>query len=215
MREIRELNILVTGIGGQGQLFLSRLIGEIFVRAKTNVYIAETHGLSQRGGSVVVHIRIGRMVRAPLIPLGRGHIMVSLELIEAARNIEYLNSDSVILANMKLIRPPGQRVEISEDRIIEFLRSRVRRLYLLRASEKAVELKMPISANIYMIGSLVKLLDSVEILNEYVSDMIVEELLPKKNREVNIEIYNAGKREIEKLIQEDDIAFLKKLFFTS
>ncbi|MEL9929493.1 MAG: 2-oxoacid:acceptor oxidoreductase family protein [Sulfolobales archaeon] len=211
MGDLKELNIIVAGIGGQGQLFLSRVIGEIFMRSKIPVYISETHGLSQRGGSVIVHIRIGSMVRAPLIPVGRGHIMLSLELIEAARGVEYLDPRGVALVNRKLIRPPGQIIKISEEEIIEYIRSRVRKLYLLRASEISTKMKMPISANIFMIGSLVRLLDSVEILGESLCDIIIQDLLPKKSKDVNIKIYEEGKRELGEMLTQDDIIELKKL----
>lgn len=212
MRRVRELSILVTGIGGQGQLFLSRLIGEIFLRNNTPAYIAETHGLSQRGGTVLVHVRIGGSVKSPLIPIGSAHVMISLELIEAARYIDYMRIDGVALINNKLIPPPGRRVSIDPEELIEYVSRRVRHVYLLNASRTAVELGMPISANIYMIGGLVKLLSLVEVLDEDSTDKIIRELLPSRAIDTNLLIYESGKREMSKLIDPMSIEELKKIF---
>lgn len=210
---MRELNIVVAGVGGQGQLFLSRIVGEVFIRNRVPAYIAETHGLSQRGGSVLVHIRAGRDVRAPLIPLGRGHIMVSLELIEAVRYLDYLSERGVALVNRKTLRPPATRENIDERELLEYLRSRVRRAYLLPASERAVEMGVPISANIYMVGALVKLLDRVGVLSEMFSDVIVREALPERARDANLKIYEAGKRDLEKMILGEDFGDLYRELF--
>ncbi len=209
---MRELNIIVTGIGGQGQLFLSRIIGEVFLKNNIPAYIAETHGLSQRGGTVVVHVRVGRDVRSPLIPLGEAHIMISLEIIEASRYIDYLRSNGVALINNKMIPPPGKRYDLDPQKLIDYIRSRVKHVYILNASKTALEYKMPISANIYMIGGLIKLLDRLEILSEELSDVVIRDLLPSKNKDINLLIYESGKNEMNLILTNEDLSELKKIF---
>ncbi|MGC9009773.1 MAG: indolepyruvate oxidoreductase subunit beta [Sulfolobales archaeon] len=208
---MRELNILVTGIGGQGQLFLSRIIGEIFLKNNIPAYIAETHGLSQRGGTVVVHVRVGREIRSPLIPIGEAHIMISLELIEASRYVYYLRSDGVAIINNKMIPPPGKRVNLDPQQLIDYIRSRVKHVYILNASKTALEYKMPISANIYMIGGLIKLLDRLEIVSEDLSDIIIKDLLPSRGKEINLLIYESGKKEMDSLLSPEEISDLMKI----
>jgi indolepyruvate ferredoxin oxidoreductase beta subunit len=213
MRDLKELNIVVSGVGGQGQLFLSRIVGEIFMSRGIPAYIAETHGLSQRGGSVIVHIRIGRSVRAPLIPMNRAHIMISLEILEAARYIDYLMSNGVAIINRKFIRPPSTPKAPHEDELISFIKSRIYRTYLLPASKTAVEMGMPISANIYMIGSLIKLLDYMNILSETYIDHLIKDLLPERGRDINIKIYERGKKDLYEMIYGENFKDLEKTIF--
>ncbi|HIE36662.1 TPA: indolepyruvate oxidoreductase, partial [Candidatus Geothermarchaeota archaeon] len=99
-----EYNILFAGVGGQGIITLGRLIGSALTNSGFNVLMAETHGLSQRGGSVTVHMRVGD-VNSPLVPLGGADLLVGLELIEAVRNLGYLSRDGVKIVNDYIMRP--------------------------------------------------------------------------------------------------------------
>ena len=133
------LNIVIVGVGGQGLLSMAQLIGWASVESGTNVLVAETHGLSQRGGSVIVHVRLGD-ASSPLIPVGRGNIMLALELLEAARYVNYMRNDGVAVVNKKLIKPniPGVRVE-REENVINTLKGTVKNTYFIDASTKALE----------------------------------------------------------------------------
>lgn len=210
MSSVKELNIVVTGVGGQGQLFLSRLIAETFLRYGVQSMIAETHGMSQRGGSVIVHVRVGKDVRAPLIPEGHADIMLGMELIEAARYVSYVKEKGIVLANDKVIVPPGQQVRISRSTLIEYLSNRPIKLYLIPSSSRAASLGIPLSANIHMFGALVAILELAGVLGTEV-DALVETLLPKRFLAQNIAIYKLGKEDLRSAIGSANLAEIKEL----
>lgn len=211
MGSVNELNIVITGVGGQGQLFLSRLIAETFLRYGVPSMIAETHGMSQRGGSVIVHVRVGKDVRAPLIPEGRADIMLGMELIEATRYIGYVRERGIVLANDKVIIPPGQQVKIGKDVLIDYLSNRPIKLFLIPSSSRAASLGIPLSANIHMFGALVAVLELAGVLDAEV-DSLVESLLPRRFLVQNTAIYRLGKEDLKSMIDPASLAEIQKLF---
>ncbi len=99
------VSIILSGIGGQGLRIASQILGEASIRAGFDVKIRESHGLAQREGSVVSHVRIGKEVHSFLIPEGTAQALVSLELLEGARNIKYLKPNGLAVLNDKLLYP--------------------------------------------------------------------------------------------------------------
>lgn len=149
-----ELNIVVVGVGGQGILTLSNIIAEACVKQGVNVLVAETHGLSQRGGSVIVHVRIGD-IEAPLVPLGQADLMLAMELIEAARYANYLKPGAHIVANDYIIPPIPQTRYPDRETITKILANKYK-LDLIPATRKALELGDPRTANIILLGYVVE-----------------------------------------------------------
>ncbi|MCR5537358.1 MAG: indolepyruvate oxidoreductase subunit beta [Succinivibrio sp.] len=100
-----DRNILICGVGGQGTVLSSKLIASAFMADGEVVHSAETIGMAQRGGSVTSHIRVGRAVFSPLIPEGRGDLMLSFEPAEAVRNLNYLKADGIVIVNSHPVKP--------------------------------------------------------------------------------------------------------------
>ena len=98
-------NIMIVGVGGQGSLLASKLLGRILLTKGYDVKVSEVHGMSQRGGSVVTYVRFGEKVYSPVIDKGEADYIVSFELLEAARWSEYLRKDGKIIANTQQINP--------------------------------------------------------------------------------------------------------------
>lgn len=98
-------NILIVGVGGQGTLLASKLIGAAFVKRGYDVKVSEVHGMSQRGGSVVTYVRYGDKVHSSLIEKGEADIIISFEQLEAARWLPYLKPDGVLIVNTQKIDP--------------------------------------------------------------------------------------------------------------
>lgn len=99
-------NIMIVGVGGQGTLLASKVLGQLFVDHGFDVKVSEVHGMSQRGGSVVTYVRYGDKVYSPLIEKGEADFIVSFELLESARWVEYLNPKTgVLITNMMEIMP--------------------------------------------------------------------------------------------------------------
>lgn len=98
-------NIMIVGVGGQGSLLASKLLGHLLLKEGYDVKVSEVHGMSQRGGSVVTYVRFGDRVYSPVIDKGQADFIVSFEKLEAARYVEYLKEDGRIVVNTQEIDP--------------------------------------------------------------------------------------------------------------
>ncbi len=98
-------NIMIVGVGGQGTLLASKLLGKILLENGYDVKVSEVHGMSQRGGSVVTYVRYGEKVYSPIIDKGEADFVLSFELLEAARWAEYLKEGGVLLTNTQKVNP--------------------------------------------------------------------------------------------------------------
>lgn len=98
-------NIMIVGVGGQGSLLASKLLGHLLLSEGYDVKVSEVHGMSQRGGSVVTYVRFGEKVYSPIIDKGEADFIVSFEKLEAARYVEYLKKDGRIVVNTQEIDP--------------------------------------------------------------------------------------------------------------
>ena len=98
-------NIMIVGVGGQGSLLASKLVGYLLLTEGYDVKVSEVHGMSQRGGSVVTYVRFGEKVYSPVIDRGEADFIVSFEKLEAARYVEYLKEGGRIVVNTQEIDP--------------------------------------------------------------------------------------------------------------
>ena len=98
-------NVMIVGVGGQGSLLASRVLGRLLIDAGMDVKVSEVHGMSQRGGSVVTYVRYGDRVYSPVVDFGEADFIVSFELLEAARNLPYLKKGGQIVTNTQKIDP--------------------------------------------------------------------------------------------------------------
>jgi indolepyruvate ferredoxin oxidoreductase beta subunit len=189
MASSESFNILIAGVGGQGVLTLSRIIGEASLASGLNVLVAETHGLSQRGGAVVVHVRIGD-VDSPLVPLGEADLMIGLELLEVIRNIGYMRRGGFIVADRLIIPPSILDVKTpSLDNVIEALRGLDVRLTVIPASEVAEKLGDARVANVYLLGQAISITKLGSIIG---FDGVVKVLRGLPNPELNLKAFKLG-----------------------
>ena len=98
-------NVMIVGVGGQGSLLASKLLGRLLLDEGYDVKVSEVHGMSQRGGSVVTYVRFGEKVYSRIIDKGEADFIVSFEKLEAARYVEYLKPEGRIVVNMQEIDP--------------------------------------------------------------------------------------------------------------
>ena len=98
-------NIMIVGVGGQGSLLASKLLGHLLIEQGYDVKVSEVHGMSQRGGSVVTYVRYGDRVYSPVIDEGEADFIVSFELLEASRYLSFLKPDGRIVTNIQQIDP--------------------------------------------------------------------------------------------------------------
>ncbi len=98
-------NIMIVGVGGQGTLLASKILGRLFTEKGYDVKVSEVHGMSQRGGSVVTYVRYGDKVYSPIVDKGEADVIISFEILEAARWVEFLKKDGVLVTNTQQINP--------------------------------------------------------------------------------------------------------------
>ena len=195
MKEIvKELNILIVGVGGQGVILMSELLGSVAVGEGLNVRGSEVLGMAVRGGSVVSTVRIGSEVYGPLIPMGKGDILVVLEPAEALRNITYLSKTGLVILNTRKVIPftvpLGESEYPSIEEIIEKLKRVASKVVTLNAAQIAEEAGSPMSANIVMLGALLgtgQLPIKLETIKE-----AVKARFPAKLASANLKAFDLG-----------------------
>src|SRR5664280_1334154 len=154
------VNIIITGVGGQGNVMASRVLAGMLVNAGFIVTIGETFGMSQRGGSVMSHLRVSSTsVLSPQIPQGRADIIIALEPVEALRVlVKYGNPDVAVLANSRMVYHMGVITGDFTYPSLDEIKSSFEKLtahnWLIDATSVAVELGNPVLSNIVMIGAL-------------------------------------------------------------
>jgi len=195
-----ELNVIIAGVGGQGILFMSRVLGHAAVKRGLNFIQTEVHGLSQRYGSIHTEVRIGRDVQSPLILEGTLDLLIALEPIEALRKATYVNQRTTVVMDVHEIPPVTAYIERaripSVDEIISDLKALgAKKVITVRATDIAVELGDPVLANSVILGAASK----AEVL-PFSEDEIrssLSELSPARYRELNLKAFDAGLREAE------------------
>ena len=150
-----KLNMVFVGVGGQGLITAARVLAEAAVDSGSRALVAETHGLSQRGGQVEVHVRLGN-VYAPLVPEGEAHVVLGFEMIEAVRGARYLRrGDGVLLTSDVILRPPLPGVVAPKRSELEAaLKAAGVRYYVVPAREIAEKAGNPLSENMALLGAL-------------------------------------------------------------
>jgi indolepyruvate ferredoxin oxidoreductase beta subunit len=153
----KSINVVMCGVGGQGIVLASRILSEVAVSTGNQVYCTESHGMAQRGGSVVAHIRIGRRVHSGLIPLGEGDLLIGFEPIEAVRSLPYIREGGSAVINSYKIPTVMKTVPYPEIDMVEgFIRDHIKKAYFLDATSLAKPIN-PRSVNMVMLGAATKI----------------------------------------------------------
>ena len=191
---VKEFNILLGGVGGQGVILMSELLGRSAIADGMRVRGSEILGMAVRGGSVTSIIRIGDDVYGPLIPQGKCDVLIGMEPSEGLRNASYLSRSGSVILNTTPIIPftvsLGQSSYPSLDQILEKLNSVAGKVITLNAAELAKEAGSLLSANIVMLGALF----GTGLLPIKVSTIkeSVQARFPAKVAPVNIKAFDLG-----------------------
>ena len=185
-----EKSLLLVGVGGQGTILVSKIISEGLLNSGYDVKMSEIHGMAQRGGSVTTQIKFGEKVYTSSIGQGEADVLVAFEKVEAARYIEQLKKDGVLVVNNEEIYPLPVLAGLEEYpfSVMEELKGRVENIKVIDASRIAEELGEPRSQNIVMLGALVKALDLQSI--DWVE--LIKQYLPERFHEINIKAFERG-----------------------
>jgi indolepyruvate ferredoxin oxidoreductase beta subunit len=185
-------NLLLVGVGGQGILLASEILSETFMLAGFDVKKSEIHGMSQRGGSVVSHVRYGREVFSPIVPEGEGDILFGFEIMETCRYLTLLKPGGTVVANDLCIPPPS--VLMGKESYPEGLADRIASEFpdflLVDGQKLAMTAGNPRTANTALLGAVSRRLDVAE---EYWLQAL-ERMVPRKALEVNRKAFLLGRR---------------------
>lgn len=193
-------NVLLSGVGGQGILLASRVLAETALAAGFEVKKAEVHGMAQRGGSVVSHIRYGDVVFSPLIPKGEADFLVSFEALETLRYLDFLHERSTIIFNEQKILP--QSVRTGETAYPENIPQRCKPYAVQVLSVNAVESAESIGdrrvTNILLLG----MLSTYLLLGNNLWLEAIEKHVPAKSFELNQKAFLYGQLLAQKQTQQ-------------
>lgn len=200
---IKEFNIIIAGVGGQGVILMSELLGNAAVADGLNVRGSEVLGMAVRGGSVSSTIRLGDGVLAPLAPTGKADVLVGMEPVEVLRNIAYLWQSSLVIINTEKVVPftvaIGESTYPKIETIIEKLSSASDRIIQLSAVQIAREAGSPQSANVAMLGALFgngQIPIKIETIKEQIQSRFSVKLAP-----VNIRAFDLGYQACQKALK--------------
>ncbi len=182
-------NIMIVGVGGQGTLLTSRILGGIIMAAGYDVKLSEVHGMAQRGGSVVTFVRYGDKVAEPIVEEGQVDVLIAFERLEALRYAHFLKEDGVVIVNDWRIDPITVVTGMAEypDNIIEEM-SKNHTVYSMNAMEEAVKLGNTKTFNVIILGLAAKYMD----FDKEAWLDIIEKTVPPKTIEMNKKAFLLG-----------------------
>jgi len=191
-----ECDMVIVGVGGQGVILISDVIGRAGVLAGKPVRGAETHGMAQRGGSVINHTRIGCRF-SPMVSPGSADLLVSLEPAEALRFAHFLSFQGVALVNIQPVLPvtvtTGRARYPSLDELLEPLRGQCQRVLAIDATALARQAGTVQAMNVVMLGALSRY---IPLSEEHIIQAL-EEVVPSRHLEANKRAFLLGKAEVE------------------
>lgn len=182
-------NIMIVGVGGQGTLLTSRILGGLAIAGGYDVKLSEVHGMAQRGGSVVTFVRYGEKVSEPIVEEGQADVVIAFEKLEALRYAHFLKENGVLIANDWRIDPMPVVIgtEKYPEHILEDL-SKERRVYTVNATMEAKKIGNPKVFNMIVLGIAAQHMDFTK---EQWYD-VIEKTVPPKTIDINKKAFDTG-----------------------
>ena len=185
-------NVLICGVGGQGVILASDILADVALKNNYDVKKAEVHGMSQRGGSVVTHVKFAEKVNSPLIRKGEADVLMSFEPLESLRYLDFLSPHALVIINEHKIVPPTLTLGKSKypDNINDILSQHSKQIIALNAAEEAIKIGNVKTINVLMLGILSNSLPfSEESWLEVISAFV-----PQKALELNKTAFLTGRK---------------------
>jgi indolepyruvate ferredoxin oxidoreductase, beta subunit len=192
-----KTDLLITGVGGQGNILASDIVSEVALAAGYDVKKTDTLGMAQRGGSVISHVRIAEKVYSPLIKEGEVDILLAFEKLEGVRWASYLKPDAIAILNHQAVPPLSVNLGVdkypTDEEVNQILRQRTNRIYLVEGTRRVTELGNAKTLNIFMLGCLsVSLPFKLQTWYEAIAQHLPEKLLKLNNA-----AFDVGRKEIK------------------
>lgn len=196
---MKEFNIVLTGVGGQGTLLAAEALGIAAVKDGLNVRVSEIHGMAQRGGTVVSTVRIGENVLASTVLEGQADILLGFEPLETLRNLKYASEKTLVLMSTERIAPTelaAKNLQYPDvEEIVRKIRSFTQKVMLVDAPKLAKKAGSSLAQNVVLLGALA----GTRLLPVKTESLVsaVEELVPQKHLDTNIKAFELGCASIE------------------
>ncbi len=189
---MKTKNVMIVGVGGQGSLLASKLLGRLLLTKGYDIKVSEVHGMSQRGGSVVTYVRFGGHVYSPVIDKGEADYIVSFELLEAARWTEFLKPGGKIITNTQQVNPMPVVTGAAKypENLVEKMRSAGLDVDAIDALSLAEQAGSSKAVNLVLMGRLSKYFDIPE--SEWMA--AIEASVPAKFLEMNKKAFALGEQ---------------------
>lgn len=182
-----NFNVIIAGVGGQGIITLLSILNEACVAQGYDVKSSELHGLSQRGGSVITHVKFGNKVNSPLVSLGEADLVIGLEISEALREMIFSGPKTIFLVNNFYMPFLGN---LTKEEILSSLHKNIgKRLHIVEASEKCQQaLQKEVVSTTYLLGYAVR--NNLIPLKKESIITAIKKVVPEKHLELNIKAFN-------------------------
>jgi indolepyruvate ferredoxin oxidoreductase beta subunit len=201
---VTQYNILLAGVGGQGLMLLSQVMGDACTRSGINVVVGAQHGLAQRSGSISAHVRIGDAY-SPLIPYGTADLIIAMDAMEALRYVEYLKQGGTVVMNSRMMHPPletapivknrqEKRMYVTLEQVKEQLGKVAVRVIAIDAEKVAAEAGNPRTENVVLLGAA-SALSGFPIQSEPLKES-VKRVVPERAVDANLKAFNLGQQAV-------------------
>ena len=182
-------NIMIVGVGGQGTLLTSRVLGGITIESGYDVKLSEVHGMAQRGGSVVTYVRYGEKVTEPIVEEGQADVLIAFEKLEALRYAHFLKKDGVIIVNDQKIDPMPVVTGVAKypEGIIEHLSEKYK-VISVDAQKEALELGNSRVFNVIILGVAASKMDFEK--EQWIE--VIKKKVPPKTIDINVKAFERG-----------------------
>ena len=179
---MNTINIIFCGLGGQGILFMTKVLAQTAMSQGFTVLGAETHGMAQRGGSVISHLRLGD-VESSLVSRGKAHFLLALEENESYRSLPFLSKGGGLFVNSNNSSFPREEVK-------KYLETKEIQYHHTAASDVAMSLEAPKSSNLALLGFFSPFME--ELIQDKDIRATIENISPARFKEINLKVFNAG-----------------------
>lgn len=197
---MKEFNIVLAGVGGQGTLLAAEILGTAAVKDELNVRVSEIHGMSQRGGAVVSTVRIGDAVRAPTVIDGQADVLLGFEPLETLRNLKYTSRKTLVIMNSEEIPPAGLAAKNLKYPCLEEVKQKISRftekIIVVDAAQLAEEAGSSLAQNSVLVGALAAVASFPVKLESVVEAL--KQLVPAKHVEANVKAFQLGYGAVKK-----------------
>jgi len=201
---VREYNIVITGIGGQGILTAANLLGWAALHAGYKVRVGEVHGMSQRFGSVIAYVRFGEDVYGAMVPEGKADVLLSFEPVEALRYVNYVKKGGLVFSNSRPVPPVQVSMGLASYPSLDEMREIIEgefgaRFMAFDAEKLAVEAGNVITTNVVLIGALTQTPD-FPLSAEHVKE-VIRVSVPPKAVEANMKAFDLGVKAAKEMLK--------------